>query len=152
MVQRDRDGRGRLHAALTEAKAVAASARQALQLTERRMIEERRQLDDTERRGRQADQIGDSETVAIARKFAARHRERLSLLERRLELEGDELALAQAVAAEIAEQAGGDAGPVDVPDARPAPDDGIPKHRYDRAAHEAAAEAQLAFLKKKMGK
>jgi hypothetical protein len=90
--------------------------------------------------------------VAIAQKFAARHRERLALLKRRLGLERDELALAQTESADLAGQTGTDSGPTEPADSRAAPDDGLIKHRYDRAAHEAAAEAQLAFLKKKMGK
>ncbi|MEP6473401.1 MAG: hypothetical protein ABJC74_06750 [Gemmatimonadota bacterium] len=154
MTQRDRDGRARLSAAQAEARATTASIRESLQTSERRLAEERRQLEDTARRGRLAAEISDRETIAVAERFAARHRERLTLLERRVALERDELALAEQESAELAAQSG---TPVDTTvnqTAEPArtPDDPYLKQRLDRVAHEAAAEAQLAFLKKKMGK
>ncbi len=154
MTQRDRDGRARLFAAQAEARTAIASIRESLKRSEGRVAEERRQLEDAERRGRLAAEISDRETIAVAERFAARHRERLALLERRVALERDELALAEQESADLAAQSGTPVHSADNEPGEPArtPDDPYLKQRLDRAAHEAAAEAQLAFLKKKMGK
>jgi hypothetical protein len=59
-------------------------------------------------------------------------------------------------AAEIAEQARSGGASAEAPaafaDPAPAADEALLRQRLDRAAREAAADAQLAFLKKKMGK
>jgi hypothetical protein len=156
MKQRDRDGSARFHAALTEARATVARLEDALRTTERDLGLQRQQLEDAERRGRLAAAIPDPETVAIAERFVARHRERIELLERKVQIQRDELGLAVRDAAEIAEQArsGGasDEAPAAFADPAPAADEALLRQRLDRAAREAAADAQLAFLKKKMGK
>lgn len=149
-----RDGSARLHAALAEARVVVDRLRQALRVVEQDLASQRQQLDDAERRGRLAASIPDAETVSIAERFAARHRAWIGLLERKAVLQRDEIALAEKDLADLGELgetvgAGRDPAP-DVPEA--AAEDPLLRHRLDRAAHEAAAEAQLAFLKKKMGK
>src|SRR5207247_139060 len=53
----------------------------------------RQRLADAERRGRLAAEIQDQETVAVAGRFAAKHRERVGVLERKLAALNDELAL-----------------------------------------------------------
>jgi hypothetical protein len=141
--------------------------RAALAASERELEAERRQLEDAERRGRLAGEIADTETVAIAERFAARHRERAAVLERKLAVQRDELMLAEREVEEVAShlkasRQGGPAAGIDAAwrdieaagGARPGADvdDELLKARADRAAHEAAAEAQLAYLKKKLGK
>ena len=159
-----------LHAALLEAKVGVGVMRDALATTERELAAERKQLEDAERRGRLAAELPDPETVTVAERFAAKHRERADVLQRKLAAQQDELAIAERELNEMnaafrsarqgaprgaspstgaawrsVEEAGG---------ARPETDteDALLRHRMDRAAREAAAEQQLAFLKKKMGK
>jgi fumarate hydratase class II len=150
-----RDGSARLHAALAEARVVVSRLREALRVIEQDLASQRQQLEDAERRGRLAAGIPDAETVAIAERFAARHRAWVGLLERKAGLQRDEIALAEKDLADLADQGeavgtGTEATPE--PPGAGASEDPLLRHRLDRAAHEAAAEAQLAFLKKKMGK
>lgn len=84
-----------LHAALLETKVAVSAMRDALSATEQALLAERRQLEDSERRGQQAARIPDPETVAVAERFAERHRERTGVLERKVALQRDELALAE---------------------------------------------------------
>ena len=73
----------------------------ALVSTERELAIERRQLADAERRGRLAADVPDSETVALAERYAARHRGRVGVLERKLVVQRDELVLAEREVAEM---------------------------------------------------
>jgi hypothetical protein len=156
-----------LREALLEAKVGVATMRSALTVTERELVAERRQLADAERRGSLAAEVPDRETVRLAERFAARHRERVAVLERKLQVQRDELALAQREVEEMLQQyrsgtpgtaadsiqaawrdlhaAGGDR-----PDA--APDDERLSAESDRKLKEQAIEAQLAFLKNKLRK
>ena len=154
MKQRDRDGSARLHAALTEAKAAVSRLHDALRTTERDLGVQRQQLEDAERRGRLAAAIPDAETVAIAERFAARHREWVLVLERKVPVLRDEVRLAEREVEELAEQvpAAGTEPPHRPVEREAAADEAYLRQRLDRAAREAAADAQLAFLKKKMGK
>ena len=152
--------RGQLHEALVESKAAVNALRDGLAITSRELALERKQLEDAERRGKLAEAIPDQETVAIAARFAARHRERVSVLERKLAVQQDELALAERLLEELMAEARG--APPSTGTAPPPAEeesrreagvqDALLKHRMDQAAREAAADAQLAFLKKKMGK
>ena len=72
-----------LREAWVEARLGIRAMRDALDATERELTAERRQLEDAERRGRLAAAIPDQETVAVAERFAARHRERIAVLERK---------------------------------------------------------------------
>ncbi|HSB55099.1 MAG TPA: hypothetical protein VLD58_12115 [Gemmatimonadales bacterium] len=161
-----------LHSALVEAKVAVAAMRDALTATERQLASERKQLEDAERRGRLAAQIPDPETVQVAEQFAVRHRERVSILDKKLEVQREELALTQreidqmtaelkqlrttgtpaggtTAAQEAAwrdlESAGGVRPDTDV-------DGDLLKHQISRQQMDAAVEAQLEHLKKKLGK
>ena len=156
-----------LREALIEAKVGVGAMRSALVATERELLIERRQLADAERRGQLAAELPDTETVVLAERFAVRHRERVAVLERKLVVQRDELALAEREVAEMLSQvrarrpglgdesiaaawrdleaAGGDR-----PDT--APDDERLRAESDRKLKEQAVEAQLAFLKNKLGK
>jgi hypothetical protein len=151
--------------AVVDAKVAVAEIRDAVARTERELAAERQRLADAERRGRLAGEIQDQETVAVADRFAAKHRERLGVLEHKLASQREELALAQrelddmqaqlkaAATAQPSterawrdiEEAGGAREGTDVRDE-------LLKSDMDRAAREAAAARQLEELKKKMRK
>jgi hypothetical protein len=157
--------------AVVEAKVAVQEMREALGRTEGELTLERQRLADAERRGRLATEIQDQETVAVAERFAVKHRERVGVLERKLAAQREEVALAErdlvemqaqlrsaeqdrpAVEAERSAErawrdvqaAGGTRPGMDVQDE-------LLKADIDRAAREAAAEQQLEALKKKMRK
>jgi hypothetical protein len=156
-----------LREALVEAKVGVAAMRSALAATEQELKLEQRQLGDAERRGRLAAEVPDPETVRLAERFAARHRERVAVLERKLLVQRDELALAEREIEEMLAQyrtgrpgtpedsirmawrdleaAGGER-------AENVPDDERLRAEADRKLKEQAVEAQLAFLKSKLKK
>jgi len=150
--------------AVVDAKVAVAEIQEAIARTERELALERQRLADAERRGRLAGEIQDQETVAVAERFAAKHRERLGVLEHKLVAQREELALAQRELDEMqaqlksaererpmmearrsAQEAGDGAAGVDLQDE-------LLKSDMDRAAREAAAARQLEELKKKMRK
>jgi hypothetical protein len=155
-----------LREAILEGKVGINTMRGALAATERELVIERRQLDDAERRGRLAAEVPDAETIALAERFAVRHRERVSVLERKLVVQREELALAEREVAEMvaefrAERPGTGSESIeaawrDLQSAggeRPGTglDEDVGRADSDRKLEE-AVEAQLAFLKRKMGK
>jgi HAMP domain-containing protein len=148
--------------AVIAARAALARMREQMGVTQRELDTERRQLTDAERRGRLAAEIGDQETVAVAQHFASRHAERVGVLERKLQVQRDEVALLERELGEMTDRLKGalDRGP-----AAEAADrvrraaqlleedpDEVLKARLDRAAREAEAEQQLEALKRKLGK
>ena len=156
-----------LREALLEAKVGVATMRSALIATERELVAEQRQLADAERRGGLAAEVPDRETVRLAALYSARHRERVTVLERKLLVQRDELALAEREVEEMLGQyrtgrpgtvadsiqaawrdvqaAGGDRPDILGDDERLGAES-------DRKLKEQAVEAQLAFLKNKLGK
>lgn len=155
-----------LREALLEAKVGVATMRGALRHTEQQLERERRQLEDAQRRGRLAADLPDPETVRVAERFSARHQERVTVLERKLVVQRDELAMAEREVEEMLgeyrtgrpgadesirtawrdlESAGGDR-----PDQ--VPEDERLRDESDSKLREQAVEAQLAYLKKKLGK
>ncbi len=154
-----------LREALVEAKVGVAAMRSALAATQQELELEQRQLSDTERRGRLATEVPDPQTVQVAERFAARHRERVAVLERKLLVQRDELALAEREVEEMLAQyrTGRPGTPEDsirmawrdleaAGGERPenTPDDERLRAEADRKLKEQAVEAQLAFLKKKL--
>lgn len=151
--------------AVVDAKVAVAEIQEAIARTERELALERQRLADAERRGRLAGEIQDQETVAVAERFAMKHRERLGVLERKLVAQREELALAQRELDEMqaqlkhaerdrpameaqrsAQQAAAGTEPgLDLQDE-------LLKSDMDRAAREATAARQLEELKKKMRK
>jgi hypothetical protein len=151
--------------AVVDAKVAVAEVQEAITRTEREIAMERQRLADAERRGRLAGEIQDHETVTVAERFAAKHRERVGVLEHKLAAQREELALAQRELDEMQAQlkaaataqpstekawrdieaAGGVREDTDVRDE-------LLKSDLDRAAREAAAARQLEELKKKMRK
>ena len=93
-----------LREALVEARFGIAEMRRALATAEAELQSERRQLADAERRGKLAAAVPDPETVAVAERFASRHRERITVLERKVAVQRDELALAEREVQEMTAQ------------------------------------------------
>lgn len=150
-----------------EAKLGLDRMREGLGLTDRELAAERRQLEDAERRGRLAAQVSDAETVAVAERFAVRHRERIVMLTRKLEVQRDELALAERELEEMAGQYRASSRPEAEASLRAAwreveaaggvrPETDLEsdllRAQTERRLMEEAVEAQLAQLKKKLGK
>lgn len=158
-----------LHAALIETKVAVGTMRDALAVTERALGAERQQLQDAERRGRLAAQVPDPQTVRVAEQFVTRHRERIQVLEKKLALQQEELSLAerdlgqllaefrgsrtggaeggrtpaQEAAWRDVEAAGGTSPETDL-------EGELLKSDLDRKRIDAAVEAQLEHLKRKM--
>lgn len=164
-----RDVTRRMHEAVVEARAALAGMREAMEESERAVMRERSHLEDTQRRGRLAAEIDDTETVAVAERFSVRHRERLAVLERKLEAQRAEIALAEREVSEMYAQlklararAGGPetdrvaSAMRDLEDVGRSVSDGEEEEQLrrglDRAARERAAEAELERLKRKMGR
>ena len=158
-----------LQQAVIEAKVSLSQMKDGIAATERELSHERKQLEDAERRGRMATEISDQETVDLATRYTARHRERALILERKLVVQREELVLAERDVAEWTAQlraakqglasgaASAGAAWRDLESAggtRPETDmsGDLLKSNLDRAAHEAAAEEQLAHLKRKLNK
>jgi hypothetical protein len=153
-----------LREAVIEARLGLGAMRDGIGRSERELAAERKQLADAERRGRLAADVPDAETVALAERFALRHRERVQVLERKLVVQREELTLAEREVEEMAAQYRGavrnpesasiDAAWRDLEAAgapRPAEADQLAAET-DRRRRQEAVEAQLAYLKKKMGK
>jgi hypothetical protein len=150
--------------ALIEAKVGLTRMSEAIVVTERELAAERKQLEDAERRARLAAGVADQETVAIAERFAVRHRGRIEVLVRKIGVQRDELALAQREIEEMAAEVRKKSGPEASESVRAAWRDleaaGATRPDEDERSHveaeqrrlNEAIEAQLAYLKKKLGK
>ena len=157
--------------AVIDARTSLELMREGVQKTEARLSAERVRLEESSRRQRLAEGIGDQETVEVAGRFIGKHQERVTVLEEKLEAQQNELALAEKEYAEMkaelmgaeknrvagdaarhvesawrnVEAAGGTRPETDL-------DGSLLKSRLDREAREAAADDQLAELKRRMGK
>jgi hypothetical protein len=159
-----------LQSAIIQAKVAVAEMKEGVERTSRELAAERRQLEDAERRGQMASNIQDQETARVAESFVARHRERIGVLERKLGVQQEELGLAERDLGSMTAQfrqakLGTDLGLTEAQQAawrdiesaggvRPETDveQELLKARMDQARRDAAVEAQLAHLKKKLGK
>ena len=151
-----------LREALVEARAGLASLREALAASERELAAERKQLADAERRGRLAADLPDPETVTVAARYAQRHRERITLLERKGALQREELVLMEREIEEMHAQLRNGAATSDsiraawrdleAAGASPPTDGERLAHEADRRRREQAIEAQLEYLKRKLGR
>ncbi len=161
---------GALRDAVIEMRAGLGAMRDALARTEQELDAERTRHADAVRRRDLAAGISDQETVEVAERFAARHQARSEMLERKLAVQRDELALAERELDELMTQygaaarghstgtpesierawrdiaaAGGSRPGVDL-------DAELERAAEERRLHEAAVEAQLAQLKRKLGR
>jgi len=85
----------RMRDTLVQAKVGLQDLRDGLAQSKRRLDLERRELDTVLRRKRLAEQINDAETVRLATQYEQMHAERVAVLERKLEAQESELALAE---------------------------------------------------------
>ena len=149
--------------AVAAARASLTRMQEQLRAARAELEQERRQLADAERRGRLAGEIGDQETVAVAQRFAAKHAERVGVLERKVAVQQDEVVMVERELADMTEQLKQAEGTRVARDATDSvarakagmgavDEDELAKLHLDRAAREAAAAEQLEALKKKMGK
>lgn len=163
--------------AMVHAKLAVNELRAALALTDERLRHERTELETVRRRQGFAADIGDDETVAIAERFAARHAERVAVLEQKRLVQQQELELAEreydGMSADLrrvlsgiapeGERAGGhgaeaaaarevDALLADDPLPSVDPLEPAPPARRSRAEREAEADARLADLKRQLGR
>lgn len=147
-----------LREALIEMKAALSELRVALQETDLALAAARKDLADSERRGRLAADIDDQETARVAEEYLVRVRGRVDLLERKVIVQRDELAMAEreyeGMRAQFQRAAHG--LPIDAPRPTAAEADGLdmpdPDPFLDRRMREAAVDAQLEHLKKKLGR
>jgi hypothetical protein len=145
-----------LREALVEFKIGIGQLRTVLSRTERDLDTARQEAADYARRGDLARGIEDHETVRIADEYTAKARERVDLLERKVIVQRDELAMAEREY-EITKQQfqGASRGIPDAPStadmADPAASPSIDQLVMDQRAKEAAVDAQLEHLKKKLG-
>lgn len=84
-----------MKAALVSAKLGVEDLEQGVAATRRKLDTERQGLETVTRRKGLAAGINDAETVAIAEKYASQHAERIAVLERKLEAQEAEAALAR---------------------------------------------------------
>ena len=153
-----------LREAVLEARLGVRAMQEGLVATETELAAERQQLEDAERRGKLAAMVPDAETVRVAERYAARHRERVAVLERKLAVQREELALVERELAEMTSEAKRavanhpsetiSAAWRDLESAgatRPDEQDRV-QAEAERQRRESAIEAQLAYLKRKLGK
>jgi hypothetical protein len=171
----DPDERRRMTAgmrdALVHAKLGIKELQSALAATDTRLAAERSELETVRRRQGYAADIGDTETVAIAERFAQQHAERVAVLESKRMVQQQELDLAEreydSMSAELRRIMSGSAPQASSPemDAKrevdalladepldpTGPPGGDPAPRRTRAEREADAEARLAEMKRRLG-
>lgn len=153
-----------LREALVDFKVAMGELREALTRTEAQLDAARRDGDDYLRRGRLAAGIQDAETVRIAEEFGAKAREKIDLLERKVLVQRDELAMAEREyevtrqrfqSARLGVPGGSElddtAQVTTGPNASASRPSVMEEYLLDQRAREAAVEAQLAHLKKKLG-
>lgn len=145
-----------LREALIEFKVAFDQLREGLARTEADLDRARRELADYERRGRLAAEIDDAETVRVAEEFILRTRQRVDLLERKVIVQRDEVVIAERELEETRQRhQRASHGLASDPTPSPGPaDDGMlaDDPLLDRRAREAAVDAQLELLKKKLGR
>jgi hypothetical protein len=160
-MERAGDARGAasgLFEAMVETKTAISGLKDAIAATSRELAVEQQHLADAERRGRLAAEIQDSETAELAEIWTTKHRERVTLLERKHAVQLDELAYAERQLEEMSDQyrqakagvpPGAGAGTSALPE-----DPALEREggRLDREAQAARVQQQLADLKRKLGR
>src|SRR6476660_4101939 len=96
-----RAGLARMKQTLVTARMGLEELRSGLALTRERLAAEQRQVETMRRRKGLAAGIADAETVALAEKYEAHHAERVAVLQRKLDAQEAELAMAEREVAEM---------------------------------------------------
>ena len=173
-----RDALVQMRETLVRARLGVDDLRRALASTEKGIAAERASIETMRRRRTLAERINDTETVQLATRFESQHAERLTVLERKLSVQRDELALVEREVEEMTTDfklaskggtpgLGASRGPVGGEWAGNGPESPTGSgftdsadtsafdqmdHRRDRAEREAKAEEMLEALKRRMGK
>ncbi|MCC7053749.1 MAG: hypothetical protein IT355_10815 [Gemmatimonadaceae bacterium] len=146
---------------LAVARLARDDVRKACATSRERLAAARTELATILRRSDLARQIDDTETVAVAERFAETQRSTVSLLERKLGVQEEELSLAEQTVSAMEAELRGVTGIGPAPSApgseapgAPAPDraDASEYRGLDDAARAQAADERLAELKRKMGR
>lgn len=168
-----RAGLARMKQTLVTARLGLEDLRGGVAITRQRLAKEQQELETMRRRKGLAAGIDDAETVALAEKYEAHHAERAEVLQRKLDVQLAELAIAErdvdGMGTELRNAMAGIPGAssrsasIDAEAAAVADD--ITNERSDvaseidalgrasaRSAREADADARLAELKRRMGK
>jgi hypothetical protein len=163
------DRRDQVHAmkeSVVHARLALDELRDGLAATRRKLERETKELETMRRRRALAEGIADAETAALAARYEVQHAERAAVLAQKLAAEEQELALAERdleammrlfSAAAKGAAAAAPAAPLDDDAPGLAPDAGLQRELdamardQARAAAEAAAEARLAELKRRLG-
>lgn len=152
---------------LVQARLAMDGLREGVEQTRKRLGRDRAELETIRRRKGLARSVGDAETVSVAERFESQARERVAVLERKLDVQESELALLERDVEEMKGQlkaaiagagSGMRAGTVSADDPL---DDGTAtleqqlndlKRAERKASANANADAALAELKKRMGR
>jgi uncharacterized protein YhdP len=152
---------------LVRGKMAIEDLKVASSATEERLARERRELETVRRRKSLAEGIKDAETVEIASKYEALHIERVAVIEKKLQVELEELAMLEREIEEMTVQfkaagsgvgSGLRSGVVDETTGLDDRDAALNRElsglnrQQRRAAAEADADARLAELKRRMGR
>lgn len=152
---------------LVQARMAVDDLRQGIEVSEKKLARERTELETVLRRKKLAESRGDTETVDVAVRFEQLHGERVAILEKKLAVQRDELAMLERDVEEMTGQlkaaaAGVGSGmrsgavaeelDLDSRDSELKRDLNALDREARRAAHDAEAEARLAELKKRMGR
>jgi hypothetical protein len=149
-----------LREALVEFKVSIGQIREALAKSERELEAARREVVDYERRGKLAAGINDAETASLAEIYTAKAKAKVDLLERKVIVQRDELLMAEKEyeSTKARFQSAAHGIPLESPSADLSAEpgateahDGLDDPYLDQRAREAAVDAQLALLKKKLG-
>jgi hypothetical protein len=154
---------------LVHAKLALDDLREGVDVTRKRVAQERQDLETVRRRKTLAQNVGDLETVNIAERFESQHAERFAVLEAKLAAQESELALLERDVNEMKEQlkaalagvgsgmragAANPAGNDPLDDGKAALEQQLNdlKRAERRASADADADAQLEELKRRMGR
>lgn len=168
-----RAGLAHMKQTLVTARMGLDDLRGGVAITRQRLVKEQRELETVRRRKGLAAGIEDAETVALAERYEAVHAERIGVLERKLEAQEAELAIAERDVAGMTTELRNAMAGIPPGAGRPSLDAEaaaeVDELTADRGAHvsseidalgrasrrtarEADAEARLAELKRRMGK
>ncbi len=145
--------------ALVQARMGVHEVRDALKQSRAQLAHEQKELATVRRRRELAAGINDTETVEVADRFGRRHVERIAVLERKIEAQESELALAERELEEMNAQyramqatGGVTVNPPPAAGEELGAESDTLRREMDRAAREAEAERQLSELKRRMGR